>query len=185
MPVVEVDIETGRIEFLKYVAVHDCGTMVNPMTLAGHVRGGTAQGIGTAIYEHFYYDETGPQWLRQWGFGFDRLSYVDLEKSHITDDGLKHLSGLMNLQELYLDDTRISTKDWQRDGADWAVEARKVGIPHVQHFVECLDAEATESRLQRDRALATALGVTATPTFVTQFGIKRGVLTDATVDSVF
>ncbi len=59
MPVVEVDIETGRIEFLKYVAVHDCGTMVNPMTLAGHVRGGTAQGIGSAIYEHFYYDEAG------------------------------------------------------------------------------------------------------------------------------
>ena len=59
MPVVEVDIETGRIEFLKYVAVHDCGTMVNPMTLAGHVRGGTAQGIGTAIYEHFYYDDAG------------------------------------------------------------------------------------------------------------------------------
>ena len=59
MPVVEIDIETGRIEFLKYVAVHDCGTMVNPMTLAGHVRGGTAQGIGTAIYEQFYYDAAG------------------------------------------------------------------------------------------------------------------------------
>ena len=59
MPVVEVDVETGRIEFLKYVAVHDCGTMVNPMTLAGHVRGGTAQGIGSAVYEHFHYDDAG------------------------------------------------------------------------------------------------------------------------------
>ena len=59
IPVVEVDIETGRIEFLDYVAVHDCGTMVNPMTLAGHVRGGTAQGIGTALYEEFAYDENG------------------------------------------------------------------------------------------------------------------------------
>ena len=59
IPVVEVDIETGRVEFLKYVAVHDCGTVVNPMGLAGHVRGGTAQGIGTALYEQYYYDEDG------------------------------------------------------------------------------------------------------------------------------
>jgi CO/xanthine dehydrogenase Mo-binding subunit len=59
MPVVEVDIETGRITFLDYVAVHDCGTMVNPMTLAGHVRGGTAQGIGTALYELYDYDDQG------------------------------------------------------------------------------------------------------------------------------
>ena len=59
IPVIEVDAETGRIEFLDYVAVHDCGTVVNPMTLAGHVRGGTAQGIGSAVYEHFHYDEDG------------------------------------------------------------------------------------------------------------------------------
>ena len=59
MPVVEVDPSTGQLSFLDYVAVHDCGTMVNPMTLAGHVRGGTAQGIGTALYEQYYYDEEG------------------------------------------------------------------------------------------------------------------------------
>jgi len=59
MPVVEVDPRTGQVSFLDYVAVHDCGTMVNPMTLAGHVRGGTAQGIGTALYEQYYYDEQG------------------------------------------------------------------------------------------------------------------------------
>ena len=33
--------------------------MVNPMTLKGHIRGGTASGIGTAVYEQFYYDENG------------------------------------------------------------------------------------------------------------------------------
>ena len=59
MPVVEVDIESGKVTFLDYVAVHDCGTMVNPMTLKGHIRGGTASGIGTALYEHFYYDDNG------------------------------------------------------------------------------------------------------------------------------
>lgn len=56
---VEVDTRTGQVKILDYVAVHDCGTVVNPMTLAGHVRGGTAQGIGTALYEHFRYDESG------------------------------------------------------------------------------------------------------------------------------
>lgn len=59
MAVVEVDAETGKFSFLDYVAVHDCGTMVNPMTLQGHIRGGTASGIGTAAYEHYYYDENG------------------------------------------------------------------------------------------------------------------------------
>ena len=59
MPVVEVDVGTGQVSFLDYVAVHDCGTLVNPMTLAGHVRGGTAQGIGTALYEQYYYDADG------------------------------------------------------------------------------------------------------------------------------
>jgi CO/xanthine dehydrogenase Mo-binding subunit len=56
---VEVDPATGKVTFLDYVAVHDAGTVVNPMTLDGHVRGGTAQGIGTALYEHFKYDESG------------------------------------------------------------------------------------------------------------------------------
>ncbi len=59
MALVEVDPKTGKVKILDYVAVHDAGTMVNPMTLAGHIRGGTAQGIGTALYEKFHYDATG------------------------------------------------------------------------------------------------------------------------------
>jgi len=59
IPVVEVDPETGQVDFLDYTAVHDCGTVVNPKTLAGHVRGGTAQGIASALYEEFVYDENG------------------------------------------------------------------------------------------------------------------------------
>jgi CO/xanthine dehydrogenase Mo-binding subunit len=59
MPVVEVDVKTGQVSFLDYVAVHDCGTMINPMTVDGHVRGGTAQGIGTALLEQFEYDKNG------------------------------------------------------------------------------------------------------------------------------
>ena len=59
VPVIEVDIETGRVSFLSYAAVHDCGTLVNPRSLAGHIVGGTAQGIGTALYEEYVYDEGG------------------------------------------------------------------------------------------------------------------------------
>lgn len=59
VPVVEVDTETGSVSFLAYAAVHDCGTLVNPRSLAGHIVGGTAQGIGTALYEEFVYDDDG------------------------------------------------------------------------------------------------------------------------------
>ena len=59
IPVVEVDIETGQVHFLNYVAVHDCGTIVNPMTLDGHIRGGTVNAIGTVLLEHYKYNEDG------------------------------------------------------------------------------------------------------------------------------
>jgi CO/xanthine dehydrogenase Mo-binding subunit len=57
--IVEVDAETGKVSFLDYAAVHDAGTMVNPITLGGHIMGGTAMGIGTALYEEFRYDAQG------------------------------------------------------------------------------------------------------------------------------
>ena len=57
--VVEVDPETGKVEILDYAAVHDAGTMVNPKTLGGHIRGGTANGIGSALFEEYKYDSIG------------------------------------------------------------------------------------------------------------------------------
>jgi carbon-monoxide dehydrogenase large subunit len=59
IPIIEVDPQTGEVTFLKYIAVHDCGTLVNPRSLAGHITGGTVQGIGTALYEEYVYDEDG------------------------------------------------------------------------------------------------------------------------------
>jgi CO/xanthine dehydrogenase Mo-binding subunit len=56
---VEVDVETGNVTFLRYAAVHDAGTMVNPRSLEGQILGGTAQGIGTALLEELVYDEEG------------------------------------------------------------------------------------------------------------------------------
>ncbi|MGH2454244.1 MAG: aerobic carbon-monoxide dehydrogenase large subunit [bacterium] len=56
---VEIEAETGGLRFLKYVVVHDCGPVINPMILEGQVRGGVAQGIGNAFYEKLIYDEGG------------------------------------------------------------------------------------------------------------------------------
>jgi len=59
IPVVEVDPQTGKVTVLKYVAVNDCGTVMNPALLNGQIVGGIAQGIGAAFLEEYVYDENG------------------------------------------------------------------------------------------------------------------------------
>src|SRR6266851_4071252 len=54
-----VDPQTYRLEFLKYVVVHDCGKVINPMVVEGQIEGGVAQGIGGAFYERLAYDSDG------------------------------------------------------------------------------------------------------------------------------
>jgi CO/xanthine dehydrogenase Mo-binding subunit len=57
--VVEIDEATHQTRVIHYVAVHDAGTIVNPRLVDGQIRGGIAQGIGTALYEKYHYDEDG------------------------------------------------------------------------------------------------------------------------------
>src|SRR5438132_184217 len=57
--VVEVDPETGTVRILKYVAVDDCGTMINPLVVEGQIHGGIAHGIGNALLEEIVYDGAG------------------------------------------------------------------------------------------------------------------------------
>jgi carbon-monoxide dehydrogenase large subunit len=57
--IVEVDPLTFDLKILKYVVVHDCGNVINPMILAGQIHGGVAQGIGNAFYEKLSFDEQG------------------------------------------------------------------------------------------------------------------------------
>jgi carbon-monoxide dehydrogenase large subunit len=57
--IVEVDAQTFTLEVRKYVMVHDCGTVINPLILAGQIHGGVAQGIGNAFYEQLVFDEEG------------------------------------------------------------------------------------------------------------------------------
>lgn len=57
--VVEVDAETGEVEIVRYVAVDDCGPIINPLIVEGQIHGGLAQGIGQALFEGAEYNEDG------------------------------------------------------------------------------------------------------------------------------
>ena len=56
---VEVDRETGKVEITGYIAVDDCGNVINPMIVDGQVHGGVVHGIGQALYEGAVYDANG------------------------------------------------------------------------------------------------------------------------------
>jgi aerobic carbon-monoxide dehydrogenase large subunit len=55
----EVDVETGRVRILRYLALHDCGRAINPRVVEGQLQGGIAQGIGTALCEELVHDAEG------------------------------------------------------------------------------------------------------------------------------
>jgi aerobic carbon-monoxide dehydrogenase large subunit len=63
MAYVEVDVETGMVDILDYVAVDDAGTIINPLLAAGQIHGGVVQGIGQALYEEVCYDRKSGQLL--------------------------------------------------------------------------------------------------------------------------
>jgi aerobic carbon-monoxide dehydrogenase large subunit len=56
---VAVDVKTGRVELIDYVAVEDVGRIINPLTLHGQVMGSIVQGLGGVFLEHFVYDDEG------------------------------------------------------------------------------------------------------------------------------
>lgn len=57
--IIEIDPETMALEILRYVIVHDCGNVINPLILDGQIHGGAAQGIGNAFYEKLAYSADG------------------------------------------------------------------------------------------------------------------------------
>lgn len=57
--VVDIDKETGEIHVRRFVAIDDCGHIINPMIVQGQVHGGLTQGIAPAMYEELIYDEDG------------------------------------------------------------------------------------------------------------------------------
>jgi carbon-monoxide dehydrogenase large subunit len=56
---VEVDIDTGHVRLTRYIVVHDCGRMINPMMVEGQVHGAVVHGIGMTLYEWMRYDDAG------------------------------------------------------------------------------------------------------------------------------
>ena len=59
LAVVEVDTETGRVDYLRHIAVDDCGRILNPLIVTGQQHGGIAQGAAQALYEGIFYDDDG------------------------------------------------------------------------------------------------------------------------------
>ena len=59
LAVVEVDPKTGLVRLLRFVALDDCGRMINPFIVEAQIRGGVIQGVGGALFEHLIYDEQG------------------------------------------------------------------------------------------------------------------------------
>jgi aerobic carbon-monoxide dehydrogenase large subunit len=59
LAVVEIDRDTGKVNLVRYLAVDDCGRVLNPMMVDGQRHGGIAQGVGQALFEEARYDESG------------------------------------------------------------------------------------------------------------------------------
>jgi aerobic carbon-monoxide dehydrogenase large subunit len=59
LALVEVDRELGAVRVLRFVAVHDCGTMINPMIVDGQIAGGIVAGLGNALTEQVRYGSDG------------------------------------------------------------------------------------------------------------------------------
>jgi carbon-monoxide dehydrogenase large subunit len=57
--IVEVDPDTAMVRIKRYVVVHDCGRLINPMIVEGQIQGGVAHGIGNAFFEQLVFDEQG------------------------------------------------------------------------------------------------------------------------------
>jgi carbon-monoxide dehydrogenase large subunit len=57
--VVDVDVETGNVEIVRYIAVDDCGPAVNPLLIDGQIHGGIVHAVGQVLYEQIAYDEDG------------------------------------------------------------------------------------------------------------------------------
>ncbi len=81
--VVEVDTDTGLVRIVKYVAVDDCGNIVNPMIAEGMIHGGLAQGIAEGLYEEATYDEDGN--LTSGNMGAYRIPSAAELPSFVTD----------------------------------------------------------------------------------------------------
>lgn len=108
---VDVDPETGAIEILNYVAVDDCGVVLNPLIVHGQVHGGVAQGLGQSLCENLVYDPDTGQLLTG--------SYMDY--------GMIRAGDISRIQVL-MNEVPCATNDL---GVKGVGEAGACGAPHA------------------------------------------------------
>jgi len=88
---VEVDAELGRVRVLKYLAVHDCGRVINPLTAMSQIKGGALMGIGMALHEDLVYDARSGTALNAGYYGDRVLTHRDAPQIDVifieSDDG--------------------------------------------------------------------------------------------------
>jgi aerobic carbon-monoxide dehydrogenase large subunit len=84
LAVVDVDVATGDITIDRFVAVDDCGPLINPLLARGQVHGGIAQGLGQALLEGARYDDQGSLASHDWTtYAFPRAQHIPrLETAH-------------------------------------------------------------------------------------------------------
>jgi carbon-monoxide dehydrogenase large subunit len=82
----EVDRDTGHVEIKRYIAVDDCGNIINPLLVDGQVHGGVVQGLGQALYEQAVYDDNGQLITGElMDYAIPRASMIPwIESSHTT-----------------------------------------------------------------------------------------------------
>lgn len=88
---VDVEADTGRVRVVRYVTVHDCGRIINPLTARSQIIGGATQGIGMALHEDLIYDRRSGVPLTPGYYGARILTHLDapdIESVFIeSDDG--------------------------------------------------------------------------------------------------
>src|SRR5205814_994426 len=89
---VEVDVDLGRARVVKYLAVHDCGRIINPLTARSQIRGGATMGIGMALHEDLLYDRRSGTPLTPGYYGARVATHRDAPEIDVifieSDDGL-------------------------------------------------------------------------------------------------
>ena len=89
---VEVDAELGRARVTKYLAVHDCGRIINPLTARSQIKGGAQMGIGMALHEDLVYDRRSGTPLTPGYYGARISTHLDAPEIDVifieSDDGL-------------------------------------------------------------------------------------------------
>jgi xanthine dehydrogenase molybdenum-binding subunit len=88
---VEVDTELGRVRVLKYLTVHDCGRIINPLTAMSQIHGGAVMGIGMALHEDLLYDRRSGVPLTPGYYGARVMTHLDTPQIDVifveSDDG--------------------------------------------------------------------------------------------------